>query len=175
MTKVILTLVLLSCSANISFCQMRNYNRLYGKWVTCKMIDSTDFGAINLENIDSFITSVRLISKKKDFLKKFKLDTIVNEEERYNRLISLLTPFYDLFHGTWIEFHTDSTATQHLKGTNDDFINLTRTFEFNTNTNHLILGKTTDYEELLLKILSEDTMILSFYREDLNLLVRRAN
>ena len=175
MRKLILVIGLLFFLSNSSFCQTIDNTKLYGKWITCKMIDSTDFGAINLENVDSFTTSIRLISKKKDFLKKIKLDTIANEEERYIRLKTFLTPFYNLFHGTWIEFHTDSTATQYMRGENNDFINYTRTFELNIKTNHLILGKKTHPEELLLKVLSEDTMILSFYSEDINLLVRRAD
>jgi len=93
------------------------------------MVDSTDFGVINLENVDSFTTSVRLISQKKDFLKKINLDTIVNEEERYNSLKIILKPLYDLFHGTWIDFHNDSTASEHIKGASDNFTNLNRTFE----------------------------------------------
>jgi hypothetical protein len=137
------------------------------------MIDSTDFGVINLENIDSFTTSVKILCKKEDFLKRIKLDTVANEEERYDRLKKILTPFYDLFHGTWIDFHTDSTATQYMRGENKNFINYTRTFELVTKTNHLILGKKTHPEELLLKVLSEDTMILCFYRDDINLLVRK--
>jgi|GEM_PF-1817568 len=137
------------------------------------MVDSTDFGVINLENVDSFTTSVRLISQKKDFLKKIKLDTIVNEEERYNSLKIFLMPLYDLFHGTWIDFHNDSTAIEHIKGTSDNFTNLNRTFEFNTKTNHLIFDKHSRPEELEIKMLSDDTLILRFYSEGLNLLVKK--
>lgn len=84
-----------------------------------------------------------------------------------------MKPFYDLFHGTWMEFHKDSTVIEHIKGSSDDFTNLTRTFEFSTKTNHLILDKYKYFEELSVKVLSDDTMILCFYSEGLNLLVKK--
>jgi hypothetical protein len=160
---------------NNAVCQTGSNGRLYGKWITCKLIDSTGLGTINFESPESFITSIRDLDKKRAFkILRINADTIQNEESQVNILKKYLAAFYDLYHGSSIEFCADSTAIEHMKGTKGKFINVTRTFVFNSKTNHLILDKNGNSEELLIRFLSNDTIILSFYSEGINLLAKKA-
>ena len=139
------------------------------------MVDSTDFGAIGLESVDSFMLSLKQINNNRAFLKQIKLDTISNSEERLQTLKGYFMPFYELFHDTWIEFRNDSTVIEHIKDNNSGFADLKRKYEFNPATNHMIFDRNKDSEELLVIFLTDNMMILSFYREDLHLLVKKTD
>ncbi|MEO5943579.1 MAG: hypothetical protein ABIP30_07665 [Ferruginibacter sp.] len=174
MTKIIYItffLVFISITARP---QSGNNDKLIGKWIACKIIDSTDIGNIGLESLDSFKASVKEISKKKiKDLKGYLLDTVKNEDRKSQLIENFLTPTYNLFHGNWIEFCDNSTLIEHVNVMNGKSDNLFRTFEYDPSTKILIMDEHGMSESLRVYIISSDSMILSFYSEGLNLLVKR--
>jgi hypothetical protein len=160
---------------NTSISQSKNNYKLIGKWIIYKTIDSTDLGDISLECLDSFKVSVREIAKKNiHSLKGYLLDTIKNEERRYKKFENFLTPIYELFHGSWIEFCNNSTLIEHTNtGMDGKADNLFRTYEYDAFSKKLIMDKHGMSETLRVYMISKDEMILSFYSEGLAFLLKR--
>lgn len=172
LTYIILSLVFI---LNTAKSQSNNNDKFIGKWITYKIIDSTDLGDIGLECLDSFKLSVMEISKKNiTSFKGYLLDTIKNEERRYKIFENFLTPIYELFHGSWIEFCKDSTLIEHTnRGANGKPGNLLRTYEYDFFSKKLIMDKHGMSETLQVHIISNDEIILSFISEGLTFLAKR--
>lgn len=160
---------------NTAKSQSNNNDILIGKWITCKIIDSTDLCNIGVECADSFKVSIREIGKKNiTSFAGYLLDTIKNEERRDKIFENFLTPLYELFHGSWIEFCNNSTLIEHTDtGMDGKPDNLFRTYEYDAFSKKLIMDKQGMSENLRVYIISDDTMILSFFSEGLTLLVKR--
>jgi hypothetical protein len=172
--RIVIILTLLASLYREGISQGSGNNKLLGKWITCKMIDTPFLGSIGLESIDSFKTSIKKISNNKNspYIKYFSLDTIVDDTKRFKIITEQLIQYYNLFHGTWVEFHADSTLIEHIGGVGN-FRDVKRTFEYDDSTNKLVMDKYAATEIVRVTILSTKIMLLSFYSEGLNVLVKR--
>lgn len=176
MKQAALTLFLFLFLSQIIKAQSIEKNLHGGKWLVCKMIDSTDIGDLGFENPDSFRLSVqRIIQKPNLRLRQIRIDTISNLEDRISYAAGFFKPFYDIYHDTWIEFMDDSNAVERIHEYQKGFTNIKRSYKYNAKTNRIIFDKLKDHEIAGIQFLSKDALLLTFYSERITLLLKRVN